>query len=77
MTLSFKKSFSTLCPDELLFGVCVCLHVIIFFIGGGGRGGGRISSLRPHPWDPHCFPRDTFREKSLFRCGCSVSDKLM
>ena len=74
MTLSFKKSFSTLYSDEHLFGVHVCLHV--FFIMKLG-GGGEISSLHPHPWDPHCFSRDTFREKSLFQHGSSVSDKLM
>ena len=73
MTLSFKKSFSTLYSDEHLFGVHVCLHVFFFYneVGGG------ISHLHPHPWDPHCFSRDTFQEKSLFQRGSSVSDKLM
>ena len=74
MTLSFKKSFSTLYSDEHLFGVHVCLHVFFFIMKWGG---GRISHLHPHPWDPHCFSRDTFREKSLFQRGSSVSDKLM
>ena len=59
MTLSFKKSFSTLYSDEHLFGVHVCLHVFFFYneVGGGG-----ISSLHPHPWDPHNFSRDTSGE---------------
>ena len=37
MTLSFKKSFSTLYSDEHLFGVHVCLHVFFFYneVGGG------------------------------------------
>ena len=76
MTLSFKKSFSTLYSDEHLFGVHVCLHVFFFLYNEVG-GGERISHLHPHPWDPHCFSRDTFREKSLFQRGSSVSDKLM
>ena len=73
MTLSFKKSFSTLYSDEHLFGVHVCLHVFFFIM----KWWGGISILHPHPWDPHCFSRDTFREKSLFQRGSSVSDKLM
>ena len=38
MTLSFKKSFSSLYSDEHLFGVHVCLHVFFFYneVGGGG-----------------------------------------
>ena len=52
MTLSFKKLFQILYPDELLFGVHVCLHVIYIYIYIYIYG---ISSLHPHPWDPHCF----------------------
>ena len=47
MTLSFKKSFSTLYSDEHLFGVHVCLHVFFFFIMKWGGGGFPVFTLIP------------------------------
>ena len=45
MTLSFKKSFSTLYSDEHLFGVHVCLHVFFYNEVGGGDFQSSPSSL--------------------------------
>ena len=73
MTLSFKKSFSTLYSDEHLFGVHVCLHVFFFIMKWGG-GGFPVFTLIPGI--PTTF-LETLREKSLFQHGSSVSDKLM
>ena len=73
MTLSFKKSFSTLYSDEHLFGVHVCLHVFFFYnevVGGG------FPVFTLIPGIPTTF-LETLREKSLFQHGSSVSDKLM
>ena len=73
MTLSFKKSFSTLYSDEHLFGVHVCLHFFFFYneVGGGG-----FPVFTLIPGIPTTF-LETLREKSLFQHGSSVSDKLM
>ena len=55
MTPSFRKSFSTLYSDELLFGVHVCFHVffcfvlfcLFFLLEGGGEGGGENFQSSP------------------------------